>query len=253
MGIERSCGVAFEHGGQGDALLVFVHGLAATARVWSPMLEQASSRWPGRWIAPDLRGHGGSASRSSYKIEDYAGDIAELIDRASASTVTILGHSLGGVIALWLAGGGRIRPARIFGLGIKVDWADDELERLQQLSERPPRLFENEEDALLQHRRQCGLDCEPGSPLLERGVAQDGDKWRTALDQAAFAVARPAIDELVAGSACPAHLACGEHDAMVSVERLRGLDPAAARITGAGHSAMVDDPGAVWDWIQAAR
>lgn len=253
MGIERNGGIAFEGGGQGGALLVLIHGLAATARVWSPMLEHAPSRWPGRWIAPDLRGHGASASRPSCRIEDYAADIASLIDRAGASAVTILGHSLGGVIALSLAGGDRIRPTRVFGLGIKVDWADDDLERLQQLSQRPPRLFENEEDALIQHRRQCGLDCEPSSSLLERGVAQDGHRWRTALDQAAFAVARPAMEDLIAASACPFHLACGEHDAMVSIERLRGLDPAAVRIAGAGHSAMVDDPGAVWDWMQAAR
>ena len=82
-------------------------------------------------------------------------------------------------------------------------------------------------------------------------MQQDG-RWRTVLDQAAFAVARPPMGQLVAAARCPVHLACGEHDAMVSVEQLRPLDPDARRIDGAGHNAMVDDPAAIWDWIDEA-
>jgi pimeloyl-ACP methyl ester carboxylesterase len=173
MDIERSDGIAFEHGGEGDALLVLVHGLAATARVWAPMLEQAPRRWPGSWIAPDLRGHGASAPAASYAAADYAADIAALVERSEASSVTLLGHSLGGVIALTLAAGGRTRPERVFGLGTKVTWTDTELERLAALSQRQSRLFEHEEEAREQHRRQCGLDGELASALLERGIMRE--------------------------------------------------------------------------------
>lgn len=251
MEIEHSGGIAFERGGEGDALLVLIHGLAATARVWAPMLEQAPRRWPGRWIAPDLRGHGGSAAAGSYATADYATDVAGLIKRSGASSVTLLGHSMGGVIALALAGG-QVRAERVFGLGIKVAWTDDELARLASVAQRQPKLFDHESEARGQHRRQCGLDCDPASPLLERGTVQQGGQWRTVLDQAAFAVARPPMEALVAAARCPVHLACGEHDMMVSVEQLRALDPHACRIDGAGHNAMVDDPDAIWDWIDGA-
>ncbi|MES2043228.1 MAG: alpha/beta hydrolase [Pseudomonadota bacterium] len=251
MGVEHSGGIAFEQGGEGDALLVLIHGLAATARVWMPMLEQAPRRWPGRWIAPDLRGHGGSAPAASYAAADYAADIAGLIEASGASSVTLLGHSMGGVIALALAA--QIKPDRVFGLGIKVAWTDAELERLAAVSQRAPKLFDQEAEAREQHRRQCGLDCDPASPLLERGTVREGDRWRTVLDQRAFAVARPPMAELVAAAPCPVHLACGEHDMMVSVEQLRALDPTARQIDGAGHNAMVDDPEAIWDWIDGAR
>ncbi|MDB5710411.1 MAG: hypothetical protein JWL96_2481 [Sphingomonas bacterium] len=252
MEIERSDGIAFERGGKGDALLVLIHGLATTARVWAPMLEQAPRRWPGRWIAPDLRGHGGSAPGASYAASDYAADIAGLIERSGASSVTLLGHSMGGVIALTLAGSGQVRVDRVFGLAIKAAWTDAELERLTALSQRQPKLFEHEAEAREQHRRQCGLECDPASPLLERGTVREGDQWRTALDQTVFAVSRPPMAELIAAVPCPVHLACGENDMMVSVEQLRALDPAARRIDGVGHNAMVDDPGAIWDWISGA-
>ncbi len=250
MDIEHSDGLAFEQGGEGDALLVLIHGLAATARVWAPMLEQAPRRWHGRWIAPDLRGHGGSAPGASYAAADYAADIAGLIEAGGASSVTLLGHSMGGVIALTLAG--QVKAERLFGLGIKVAWTDAELERLTAVSQRQSKLFEHEAEAREQHRRQCGLECDPASALLERGTVREGDQWRTVLDPRAFAVSRPPMAELVAAAPCPAHLACGEHDMMVSVEQLRALDPTARRIDGAGHNAMVDDPDAIWDWISGS-
>jgi pimeloyl-ACP methyl ester carboxylesterase len=252
MKIEHSGGIAFERGGEGDALLVLIHGLAATGRVWAPMLEEASRRWRGRWLAPDLRGHGGSAPADPYTTADYAADIAGLIEGNGASSVTVLGHSLGGVIALTLVGLGHVKVDRVFGLGIKVAWTDAELERLTAVSQRSPKLFEHEVEAREQHRRQCGLDCDPASPLLERGTLGEGGQWRTVLDPRAFAVSRPPMAELVSAAPCPVHLACGEHDAMVSVEQLHALDPNAQRIDGAGHNAMVDDPDAIWNWIDGA-
>ncbi|HSI16228.1 MAG TPA: alpha/beta hydrolase, partial [Sphingomonas sp.] len=230
MEIEHNGGIAFERGGEGDALLVLIHGLAATARVWSPMLEQAPRRWPGRWIAPDLRGHGGSAPGASYAVADYAADIARLIEKSATASVTLLGHSMGGVIALALAG--QLKADRVFGLGIKVAWTDAELERLTAVSQRPPKLFAEEAEAREQHRRQCGLECDAASPLLERGTVREGDQWRTVLDQRAFAVSRPPMAELLAAASCPVHLTCGEHDVMVSVEQLRALDPNARRFDG---------------------
>jgi pimeloyl-ACP methyl ester carboxylesterase len=238
-----------ESGGSGDDLLVMLHGLGATAGVWAEMTKTAAQRWRGRWIAPDLRGHGASDAGSRYALANYAADIAETLVEYDGCSITILGHSLGGVIALALASDARVGPHRVFGLGIKVDWTEKELERLAVLALRQPRLFDSEADALAQHRRQCGLDCDIGSPLLNRGIVRIDNCWRTAMDPAAFAVELPAMNELVAAARCPFHLGCGEHDAMVTVDRLRRLDPAVACIPSAGHNAMVDDPGAVWEWM----
>lgn len=247
----RHGGLAFEAGGTGGPLLVLIQGLGATAGIWSSMLADSAGRWPGRWIAPDLPGHGASDHATDYSVEALAAAIGGLIEaQRGGEAVTILGHSLGGVVALALAGGALpIRAA--YGLGIKVDWADEELQRFAGLAARPAKLFTSEEEALAQHRRNCGLGETPlASPLLARGVAQQDGQWRAAMDMAAFAVERPRVAERTAATRCPLRLACGESDAMISAERLRALDRNAVSIPQAGHNAMVDAPGAVWEWLE---
>jgi pimeloyl-ACP methyl ester carboxylesterase len=242
-----------DRGGSGEALLVLIHGLGANARVWQPMLATADRHWSGRWIAPDLRGHGGSDAASSYRVSDYAADLGALVAaEAAGGPVTLLGHSLGGVIALALASGDfGIRPTAVFCLGIKVNWADEELEKLAQLAAKPARAFESEADALGFYARQSGLGVtDPASPLVDRAVAQIGEGgWRTAVDMRAFAVERPAMAALLAGALCPVRLARGERDPMVSDADLAALDADAATIAGAGHNAMVDTPEQVWTWV----
>lgn len=247
--------LAFDSGGDGDgdALLVLIHGLGANARVWQPMLAQ--SRWPGRWIAPDLRGHGGSAVGERYAVEDYAADIAALIARrAPGAAVTLLGHSLGGVVALALAGGGfGLRPSAAYGLGIKVGWTDEELAQMAELSRRQPKCFASRDEALAFYGRQSGLGpIDSASPLAERSVRPCEGGWRTALDMGAYAVTRPPMEMLLRTAVCPAHLARGAADPMVSAEQLSSLDAGALSIAGAGHNAMVDAPEAIWDWLSAS-
>ncbi|GAO38716.1 hypothetical protein SCH01S_19_00200 [Sphingomonas changbaiensis NBRC 104936] len=244
----RRGGLAYERGGTDGPLLVLIHGLGATAGVWSSMLAEPH----GRWIAPDLPGHGGSDHGGGYSVEALAAAIGGLIEaEREGQEVTILGHSLGGLVAIALAGSGLpLRAA--YGLGIKVDWSDEELARFAGLAARPPKLFDGEAEALAQHRRNCGLgEVALDSPLLARGAAMQGGQWRAAMDMAAFAVERPRMAELVDAARCPVRLACGEGDAMISAERLRDFDAKAFAIPGAGHNAMVDAPGAVWDWLQA--
>lgn len=69
--------------GSDGAALVLVHGLAANGAVWRSLLGEISSRWPGRILVPDLRGHGRSPHAAHYDYGQYAGDIAELLEPAS--------------------------------------------------------------------------------------------------------------------------------------------------------------------------
>ena len=116
-----------DRGGDGPRLLVLLHGLGATRHVWRPML--AGGRWGGSWLVPDLRGHGASPHATNYGLGQHAADVTELVQSAGAwEEIVILGHSMGGAIALALASGWfGIQPSRVFGLGIKVAWSDDEL------------------------------------------------------------------------------------------------------------------------------
>lgn len=233
-----------ERGGEEGPLLVLLHGLGATAGVWAPMLDRAVARWPGRWLAVDLPGHGGSARLPSYRVEDYAEALGPVVTGADV----LLGHSLGGVIACALSA--QMAPHAVYALGVKIDWTDAELARFQDMATKPPRRFTSEDEALGYHARLSGLgQVDAGSKLVARGARRDRNEWSAALDPAAFAVEAPDLTALIRQAPCPVHLACGEGDPMITVERMRDFDPNAVAIPDAGHNAMVGRPDAVWDWV----
>src|SRR5262245_12599695 len=94
-------------------------------------------RWPGRWVAPDLPGHGASPPLTRYTFEDLAAAVAGTVEPGTRTVV--LGHSLGGVVGLVLAGDRFDGPVEaVIGLGIKVEWSDEDLQRARALAARPP-------------------------------------------------------------------------------------------------------------------
>lgn len=231
--------LAYDTGGEGDPLLVLLHGLGATRKVWSGLTALAGMRW----IAPDLRGHGASAHADSYSLAEHAADVAALID---GTNVTILGHSMGGAVALELASGRYgFTPGCVFGLGIKVAWNDDELAGMKKMAASPVRVFPTREEALARYGKVAGLAAPD-----ESGIAHTAEGWRLAYDPAAATVGPPPMGALMAQSHCPVRLARGERDHMVTLDQLRAYDPQARDLPG-GHNAMVENPGAVRDWIGA--
>lgn len=226
-------------GGSGHEVLLLLHGLGGTGDIWDPV----GRRWNGRWVAPDLPGHGGSDRLPSYTFESMAAPLIELT--AGAGSVTVLGHSLGGAIGLALAAmSGRVR--RVVGLGIKVVWAPEELERARALSDRPISWFDTEADALERHRRVAGLGDLVDDSVARHGVVEEGSRWRLALDPAAFAVGAPDLPALLAGSSAEVTLARGEHDPMVTHAQLAALVPDPVTLPGLGHNAHLEDAAAVF-------
>ena len=121
-------GLRVQEGGSGEPLLVLLHGLGATGDVWRGWRPLLAQRWPGRWIAPDLPGHGGSTPLAAYTFDGFAGAVACVVQ--PSARVVVLGHSLGGVVGLALASGGfRVPVQAVIGLGIKVAWTEEELGR----------------------------------------------------------------------------------------------------------------------------
>jgi pimeloyl-ACP methyl ester carboxylesterase len=245
--------LAADRGGNGDRLLVLLHGLGATRQVWGPMLRDAGERWRGSWIAPDLRGHGASAHAAGYALGSHAADIGELVLAAGNwHEIVVLGHSMGGAIALALASGWfGFTPARAFGLGIKVAWSEDELAGMRKLAAAPAREFATKDEAITRYLKVSGLIglLTAESPDAAAGVAQTATGWRLAYDPAAASIGPPPMEALLAAAQCPIHLARGETDALVTHEQLRAYDGAAEDIPGAGHNAMVERPDAVWSWV----
>jgi pimeloyl-ACP methyl ester carboxylesterase len=105
--------LALDDGGRGGLPVVFVHSLAGNSRHWAAQLEHL--RPSRRAVALDLRGHGQSEppKNSDYSIAGMAGDVAAVVDTLGLDRFVLVGHSMGGGVALTYAGA---HPKRVAGL-----------------------------------------------------------------------------------------------------------------------------------------
>jgi pimeloyl-ACP methyl ester carboxylesterase len=164
----------------------------------------------------------------------------------TTSPVVVLGHSLGGVVALTLASGWfGLQVAGAIALGSKVAWTGEELAKARASAERPVTVFRSREEAVARALRLAGLTGMVSEASVERLVAEVDDGWRLALDPPVFGVGEPDAAGLLAAARSPVVLARGATDPMVSAEQLAALAPDPVDVPGTGHNAHVEDPAAV--------
>lgn len=89
---------AFVRTGSGPALLL-LHGLGCDHTTWDPVIDRLAKRFT--VIAPDLLGHGASDKpRADYSVGGYANGMRDLLTVLGIDRVTVVGHSLGGGVAM---------------------------------------------------------------------------------------------------------------------------------------------------------
>jgi pimeloyl-ACP methyl ester carboxylesterase len=218
--------------------LVLLHGLGANGRVWDA--------WPHPRFAPDLPGHGSAATLAAYTFESMAAAIAETLP--VRRELVVLGHSLGGVIALELASGRYgVQVDRVIALGVKVSWSDDDLGRAGALAQKPVAWFGNRDDAAARFLKVSGLQglVDPASEVVDHGLAEADGRWRLAMDPGTFGVGAPDLARLIAASQADVVLARGELDPMNTDAELAALSSQAETLPGLGHNAHVEAPSAL--------
>src|SRR3954453_19428567 len=90
--------VSYQRAGWGP-LLVLVHGIAGSSDTWNDVIEPLAERYT--VVAPDLLGHGESAKpRGDYSLGAYASGIRDLLTALGHDRATVVGHSLGGGVAM---------------------------------------------------------------------------------------------------------------------------------------------------------
>jgi pimeloyl-ACP methyl ester carboxylesterase len=232
-----------QEGGCGEPVLALLHGLGGTGDVWNGWRPLLAQRWPGRWLAPDLPGHGGSPPLSEYTFGGLAGAVAAAV--GPGADAVVLGHSLGGAVGLALADDRfGVRVQAVIGLGIKVAWTDDELQRALALAQRPLAWYGSRDEAAARYLRVSGLAglLPPGDPAVDPGLREQDGRWRLAMDQRTFGIGAPDMGELLARSAVPVTLARGGNDPMNTDEQLARLGVPTAMLPGLGHNAHVESP-----------
>ena len=140
--------------------LLLIHGGRDHARNWDWVAQELRHDY--HIIAPDLRGHGDSqwAVGGSYAMIDYTLDVAQLLDALGTFPLTIIGHSLGGSIALQYTGTHPDRVEKVVaieGLGPPpgmirerparermLEW----IAEMQALARRHPRRYKSLEESV---------------------------------------------------------------------------------------------------------
>ncbi|HTY37641.1 MAG TPA: alpha/beta fold hydrolase [Bacteroidota bacterium] len=90
----------FQEYGSGPALVI-LHGLLGTLDNWHTLSRRFASSY--RVLAADLRNHGRSPHSDHLSYNEMAEDVLELLDDQHVSTSFVLGHSMGGKVAMTLA------------------------------------------------------------------------------------------------------------------------------------------------------
>ena len=227
--------------------LVIVHGLFGSARNWGAVARRlAAGR---RVIVPDLRNHGDSGWTASHSYPELAADLAEVID-AHGGIADVLGHSMGGKVAMVLALSHPARLRRLIVADIApVAYAHDQRQHIRAMRAVPLEGLTTRGDA---DRRLAATTADPAlRAFFLQSLdlkAEGGPRWRLNLDtleaEMAHILGWPSPPGRFDGptlflSGADSTYVLPEHRAAIT-----SLFPAArfARIPGAGHWLHAEKP-----------
>lgn len=257
--------IAYEDLGRGPRPLVLVHGFTGTRRdfatVWDALARD------GRVLVPDLRGHGESSrgEPGGYDLHVAADDLVGWLDALGVDRCDLLGHSMGGMVALRIA---LAHPERVASLVLMstsasaVDFDRSLFARAVELARAAGM------PALAQVMRARAAE-DPTRPEADRRVEREwGEErfwhWRTervaAMDPEAYAAFGRALGEApsllprLGAIVCPTLVLVGEADREFrgpADDLARGI-PGARQVVlpAAAHQPQHEAPEA---WLAAVR
>lgn len=231
------------------APVVLLHGLFGAGQNFGAIQKKLAASDGRRVLALDLRNHGASPHASAMGYPEMAEDVAETLEALAALPAAVVGHSMGGKVAMALA---LARPEAVSRL-VVADIAPVRYppafrpyaEAMRALPLRPG-LTRREADAAL-----AEAVAEPGvRAFLLQNLRLDTDppRWRIALEE--IAAALPGIEDWPGPSGRydgPTLFVSGERSRYILPEHhpaIRSLFPEArfATVPGAGHWVHAENP-----------
>lgn len=246
--------------GSGEQSVVLLAGFPLSRKIWDETAQQLATAH--RVVRPDLRGMGSSAvSDGPYLMESLAGDVAAVLDALGIQHATLVGHSLGGYVALAFA---RMFTERLDALALvcsrlSADTPAQAKDR-ERLAERL--LLEGESDSLVSAyaARLLSSETKERRPEIFERVSEiiRGIDPRGAAAMLRGMAARSASDDIAPEIGVPVLVLSGALDAVVTLDEARSTASAFPRGTlviarHSGHLPMIEEPSftaaALEEWI----
>lgn len=236
-------------GGPAQApVILLLHGLSADKSIWLRFARHFNRDY--RLLIPDLGGHGETAyaAHQDYRVPAQAQRLLRLLDACGIQRVQVIGNSMGGYIAAWLA---AHAPQRISGLalfdpaGVEAPETSD----LQHLLEQGKNPFLVRSRADFQHFYSLTMAAPPRVPeavlaaIAERYQARRGQLARIFAELQASPPMEPELAKIQA----PTLLLWGREDRLLHPSSAqvwaKGLPQAQVQLwEGIGHMPMVERP-----------
>lgn len=250
--------IRYHRSGQGP-VLVLLHGLGANLFCWrylTPLLNKHFTV-----IAPDLPGFGQSSSLAGadYGLDDQVPRLIAFLDQLQIQEFAVVGNSMGGNIALWLA---LLHPKRVKGCVVIAPATSRKLLRLSvsQMAwlAQPLSLLLTRQAMGWAHRRTVSKkDLVDANRIEEtfRTYGRNGEAVRSFL-LATEAIRDPRLPDALKGIQVPVLILWGSKDALVMRQVIDDLESVLGAAEshvhmGGGHHLQEDEPEWVADKILA--
>lgn len=222
--------------------VILIHGYPLDHTIWQniiPLLDKDA-----HLILPDLRGHGASqAPQGTYTIDQMAEDIAGLMDFLRIRKAILVGHSLGGYVALSFAGK---YSQKTIGLGLvasrtNADTPEQKRSRQGVMADIEKNGMQPVADAM-SVKLVADASLSPGLHTLIMKMEPQG-----AIGTLAAMAERKDTTQVLADSSVPVLVLAGGADVLIPVETLRSMAGLSKNISyveleGVGHMPMLEAP-----------
>lgn len=253
-----------EWGRQDAPPVVCVHGYTSSAQAFSALARRLDDRY--RLLCPDVRGHGETewSPNSAYRYAYQASDLAAFVDRMELDRYTLIGTSMGGVIAMVYA---AEHGKQLNGLVLNDIGPDAEpgTQRITQTVTGRPDSFATLDDAIAYRREISPITA--ARPLedqreLALGVLKEetDGRWTWKMDPD-YIIGRPAriVEDTPTRSAawstlaalqCPTQVIWGTTSDVLSEGQARRMVETLphgelVRVSGVGHAPTLVEPEAL--------
>jgi 3-oxoadipate enol-lactonase len=243
--------IGYDDQGDGPPML-FLHGFPHDRTLWASQRVALSPQ--ARCIVPDIRGFGHSSTHGPYSMDQYADDVAALLDWLQLEQAVICGLSMGGYIAMAMW---RRHPERVRALVFCDTKAGPDTEEGKTRRDELIALVKRDGTRVIADAQITGM---VGSMTRERRPevvaslrAMMGRQSAAGVIGALQALRdRPDSRDTLKSVSVPSLVVVGEDDALTPIKEARAIAealPSAARvrleiIAGAGHVPCVERPAA---------